>query len=106
MKLLNPETIGSLPPAIIPRLITLFGSTTPGLLAEIHQHANAGNLPSLGKAAHKLKGSCTSLGAEQMGTICTVLQHKGEAGDPSNISALVMQLETIYPATLAAMKKF
>jgi hypothetical protein len=41
-----------------------------------------------------------------MGTICTVLQHKGEAGDPSNISALVMQLETIYPATLAAMKKF
>jgi hypothetical protein len=105
MKLLNPETIGGLPSAIIPRLITLFGSTTPDLLAEIRQHANAGNLPALGKAAHKLKGSCISLGAEQMGAICTALQHKGEAGDSSNVSALIIQLERIYPATLAAMQE-
>lgn len=104
MKLLTPEAIHSLPPAIIPRLITLFGSTTPALLTEIRQYANDGNLPALGKSAHKLKGSCASLGAEHMNYLCMELQHKGETGDPSDIKSLVTQLETIYPATLAAMQ--
>lgn len=104
MKLLAPEIIGKLPPAIIPRLLALFGGTTPGLLADIRLHASNGNLPALAKAAHKLKGSCVSLGAEQMGDICRELQHKGETNDQNGVSGLVAQLEALYPATLAAMQ--
>jgi HPt (histidine-containing phosphotransfer) domain-containing protein len=81
----------------------MFGSTTPGMLADIRQHAHSGNLVELGKAAHKLKGSCVSLGAAQMSDICKTLQHKGESGDASGVNALVAELEAIYPATLQAL---
>ncbi|MBO0614155.1 Hpt domain-containing protein [Thiothrix fructosivorans] len=104
MKLLAPEALQHLPAVILPRLIQMFGSTTPPLLVEIRQHASAGNLPAMAQAAHKLKGSCVSLGAEQMAEICKTLQHKGECGDAAGISALLEELEGIYPATLAALQ--
>ena len=104
MKLLAPEALQHLPAVILPRLIQMFGSTTPPLLVEIHQHASAGNLPAMAQAAHKLKGSCVSLGAEQMGDICKTLQHKGESGDATGIVTLLDELEALYPVTLAALQ--
>ncbi len=105
MKLLAPEALQHLPAVILPRLIQMFGNTTPAMLADIRQHADAGNLVELGKAAHRLKGSCVSLGAVQMGDICKTLQHKGESGDASGIDALVTELEAIYPATLQELQQ-
>jgi HPt (histidine-containing phosphotransfer) domain-containing protein len=105
MKLLAPEALQHLPAVILPRLIQLFGSTTPPLLADIRQHASSSNLPAMGQAAHKLKGSCVSLGAEPMAEICKTLQHKGEQGDATGISALLDELDALYPATLAALQQ-
>jgi HPt (histidine-containing phosphotransfer) domain-containing protein len=105
MQLVATEMLRHLPAVILPRLIALFGSTTPAILADIHQYANSGDLLAMGKAAHKLKGSCVSLGAEPMADICKALQHKGEAGDPTGISTLVDELEGLYPATLAALQQ-
>lgn len=104
MQLLTPETLASLPPAIVPRLITLFRTTTPELLADIRRQADSGNPTAMGRAAHKLKGSCLSLGAEHMAHLCKVLQHKGETGDLADTATLVTELENLYPATLAAMQ--
>lgn len=105
MPLVATEALQQLPAVILPRLIKMFGSTTPAMLADIRQHAHTGNLIELGKAAHKLKGSCVSLGAVPMGDICKTLQHKGESGDASGINTLVAELETLYPATLQALEQ-
>ncbi|EIJ36052.1 Hpt domain-containing protein [Thiothrix nivea] len=105
MKLLAHETLQHLPAVILPRLISMFGDTTPALLAEIRQTADSGDLPSMGKAAHKLKGSCASLGAEHMAEICKQLQHKGESNDPEGVSDMVEGLERLYPMTLEALQE-
>lgn len=105
MQLLATETLQVLPPAILPRLISMFDSTTPGMLADIRQHADNGDLPAMGQAAHKLKGSCSSMGAVHMANLCKELQHKGETGDASNVNDMVTELEAIFPATLEALKQ-
>lgn len=104
MQLLVTEALQQLPASILPRLIDMFGSTTPAMLAEIRQHADSGDLAAMGAAAHRLKGSCVSLGAEHMANICKELQHKGESNDPAGVNDMVEKLETLYPATFNALK--
>lgn len=105
MKLLAPEALQQLPAVILPRLIQMFENTTPPLLTEIRHHANDANWHAMAQAAHKLKGSCMSLGAEAMAEICKVLQYKGEQADSSGISPLVDELDKIYPETLAELQQ-
>ena len=104
MPLLTPETLNSLPAMIRPRLVNLFASTTPPLLDTIRDHAINGDLTAMAQAAHKLKGSCVGLGAQQMAEICKTLQHKGEAGDANETQTLSQELARLYPATLAALQ--
>ena len=104
MQLLTPETLRSLPAVILPKLIGLFSSTTPPLLTEIRQHATQGEWQAMAQAAHKLKGSCVSLGAEPMANICKSLQHKGEANDSSGVDEEIATLTALYPLTLAALQ--
>ena len=104
MQLLNPNALASLPAMIRPRLITVFEKTTPDLLQTIQASATQGDLMVMAQAAHKLKGSCVSLGAEQMGEICKELQHKGEHGDANETQLLSLSLSRLYPPTLAALK--
>ena len=104
MQLLTPETLRSLPAVILPKLISLFSSTTPPLLTEIRQHATQSEWQAMAQAAHKLKGSCVSLGAEPMANICKSLQHKGEANDSSGVDEEIATLTALYPLTLAALQ--
>ena len=104
MQLLTPETLRSLPAVILPKLISLFSSTTPPLLTEIRQHATQGEWQAMAQAAHKLKGSCVSLGAEPMANICKSLQHKGEANDSSGVDEEIATLTALYTLTLAALQ--
>lgn len=104
MRLFAAETLQRLPAAIVPRLIAMFADTTPTLLAEIRQNARSGNLQAMGKAAHKLKGSCVSLGAERMAEICMELQHKGETQNGAGVEQLVADLAALYPQTLDALQ--
>lgn len=105
MSVLANKTLELLPASILPRLIALFASTTPALIAEIQQHAASGNLLAMAQAAHHLKGSCLSLGAENMAELCTELQHKGEAQDKLGIDDFIAELVTSYPVTLAALQQ-
>lgn len=104
MQLLSTDYLKHLPAAILPRLIAMFSTTTPTLLAEIQQTAANGDLQAMAQAAHNLKGSCSSLGAEQMADICKDLQHKGETNDTNDLQEAIAELTKIYPATLTAMQ--
>ena len=56
MQLLTPETLRSLPAVILPKLISLFSSTTPPLLTEIRQHATQGEWQAMAQAAADKSG--------------------------------------------------
>lgn len=104
MQLLCTDSLKQLPAAILPKLIVMFSTSTPDLLTEIQQTAARGDLQAMAQAAHQLKGSCISLGAEKMADICTELQAKGEHNDAVGLNAYISELIRIYPATLAAME--
>ncbi|MFZ1385950.1 MAG: Hpt domain-containing protein [Thiolinea sp.] len=104
MQILATETLKQLPASILPRLIAIFASTTPELLVEIQQTATNNDLHGMAQAAHKLKGSCVSLGAEKMADLCKTLQDKGESNDAVDISAYIEELNKLYPVTLATMQ--
>jgi hypothetical protein len=106
MQLLATETLARLPSSILPRLVTIFASTSPALLDEIQQAASHDDLLKMAKAAHNLKGSCLSLGAEHMAQLCKELQEKGETNQAAGIQEPINELIQLYPATLAALQSF
>lgn len=105
MKLLATEILQALPAAILPQLVNVFDQTTPAMLSDIRQHAANQNFNGLAQAAHKLKGSCASMGASRMSELCKILQEKGENADHSEVDTMVAELENLYPATLAELKQ-
>lgn len=50
--------------AVVRQIVQKFCETTPPVLAEMQQALAATDYETLGKAAHKLKSSCTHLGIE------------------------------------------
>ena len=104
MTLLVSEVLAGLPAAVLPRLVKMFGDTTPGMLRDIRQAANAGDWSGMGSAAHRLKGSCVSLGAQRMAEICQTLQHQGEAGEGQGVPGLLDELEDLYQPTFQALQ--
>ena len=102
--LVNPDALEALPDFLIPQLVQVFASTTPPMLQELQQQLAAQDAHAFGQTAHKLKGSCVSLGANAMADICATLQYKGEQQDLKQALALVMELQQLYPATLEALQ--
>jgi hypothetical protein len=102
--LVNPEALEALPDFLIPQLIQVFASTTPPMLQELQQQLMAHDAHAFGQTAHKLKGSCVSLGANAMAEVCATLQYKGEQQDLSQAPVLLKQLQQLYPATLDALQ--
>jgi CheY-like chemotaxis protein len=79
------------------RLAELFAETTPELLGSLRAAHEAGDADALGRAAHKLKGSCQNVGASFMATLASAL----ERGDAT--AGAVDELEAAYEPTRDAL---
>lgn len=86
-------------PELIVELIDLFLVDGPGLLAAIQGAAGA---DALGRAAHALKGSCLSLGLNELGELCRRIEHATEAGDPCEVE--VSHLDAAYARATEALQ--
>jgi two-component system sensor histidine kinase/response regulator len=84
-------------------LVELFGTQTPGLLAEIRSAIDAGDAQSVREGAHKLRGGCTSLAAIRMGDLCAQLQARAEGGSLENASELVEEIDAAFEDAHAAL---
>lgn len=74
-------------------LIDLFVEHTPPVLTEIHQAAEKADARSLQRAAHKLKGSSSHVGALSMVQICEHIETEAHANNLSGVLPLVENLE-------------
>jgi CheY-like chemotaxis protein len=79
------------------RLADLFAETTPELLGTLRAAREAGDAEALGRAAHKLKGSCQNVGATYMATLASSL----ERGDAA--AGAVDDLESAFGPTRDAL---
>ena len=86
-------------PEIADRLVALFADTTPPLIEQISNAIHGGEDDAVRRLAHKLKGSCQNVGATRMGTLCRRLEQPD-----TRAVALVDELASIYPATLAEIR--
>jgi two-component system sensor histidine kinase/response regulator len=87
-------------PDIVGQLLDLFLQSTPPLLAELRTAIDGGDGEELRRAAHKLKGSCQSIGATFMVTLCRAL----EAGD-GDAGATLAELDGAFATTEAALRR-
>ena len=74
-------------------LIALFTEDTPARCAEIVEATRRGDVRAASAAAHALKSSAGTLGANRMAHLCAQIEDAAEAGDTGALAALVTRLE-------------
>jgi CheY-like chemotaxis protein/HPt (histidine-containing phosphotransfer) domain-containing protein len=79
------------------RLADLFAETTPELLVTLRDAHAGGDAEALGRAAHKLKGSCQNVGASFMATLADAIE-RGDA--PAGV---MDELEAAFEPTRDAL---
>jgi signal transduction histidine kinase/CheY-like chemotaxis protein len=90
-------------PAVVAEVIRLFMDDTPALLGRLTSAGAAGDLETLTKEAHSLRGSCGTVGAVAMSQVCNALERAARAGDIARSTEYVAQLAGLYPPTVAAL---
>ena len=87
-------------------VVDLFLRLVPPLIAEIEAAVRGGDVDQVRKLAHKLKGSCLSLGAGKFARACHVLEHTAEGGivdeqTAALLSPLFMSVRPLLESALA-----
>lgn len=74
-------------------------------LGDIQRCAAEGNVKGLGIAAHGLKGTSLTMGAELLAGIALEVELKGKGNDLTNISEYIKRLQDAYRKTRAALEQ-
>jgi PAS domain S-box-containing protein len=90
-------------PATIAEFLQDFRHSAASIAAELTTAWNAGDLASVGAAAHKLKSSSRAVGALALGELCARLEAAGKAGDGPAITARVPEFVAGLAAVITAI---
>jgi len=107
--LINLETVDSLKslgdPDLFDRLVDLFSETGKRQVDSIHQFMQSNNWSQLHLEAHSLKSSAMSLGADELGNMCLILETKtSDATELEKQSALVPKLQEVFANSITELK--
>ena len=80
-------------PAVIHELLQDFQTSAAKIAAELLAACTAGETAATGAAAHKLKSSAFSVGAQALGELCAEIEQAGKAGQIDALSALLPRFE-------------
>ena len=100
LRALNPED-----PAFLKELIDLFIQDVPGRIAEIEQALANKNSELLTRAAHTIKGSCSSFGATNLREISHTMEMQGKASDFAAAATSLVTLRADFATVAAALKQ-
>jgi CheY-like chemotaxis protein len=85
-------------------LLNVFCRETADLITEIYQAISTGDTAQLGRATHKMKGSCAAFGAEALVRVCVHLEEQIETGGGPGLVAYARQLRTERQRLLDALE--
>jgi CheY-like chemotaxis protein len=80
------------------KVIELFLRLIPGQIEALRRAVEQADALELRAQAHKLKGSCSSIGASRMAALCQALQNQAEAGGVIGTLPAVAAIETRFAA--------
>ena len=83
---------------MIGELVQLFRQTEQSSCAELRAQLAAQDWENVGRSAHKLKGLCRQIGAEDVGSLCQQLEKAGKDNDPEQCQALAPRVEQAVQA--------
>jgi PAS domain S-box-containing protein len=86
-------------------LVNTFENLGQSVAMELRSAAEASNLEGLVSGAHKLKGSCGNLGAEQLLELCRQLEENSRRGDASGAEAQVERITAMHQATCRELRR-
>ncbi|HKQ19539.1 MAG TPA: response regulator [Candidatus Eisenbacteria bacterium] len=86
-------------------LIALFTEDAPARCAEIADAVRRGDTAGAGAAAHSLKSSAGTIGANRMARLCAQMEDAVAAGDLSALEALQKRLESENVSVAAYLKE-
>ncbi len=78
---------------MLSQLVSMFDEDAPGLLAEIRDAADAGDVSRLTRAAHTLKGSCGLLAAHAAQEAARRIEEFAREGDLDHAAAALTSLD-------------
>jgi CheY-like chemotaxis protein len=78
---------------IVDRLMETFLNEAPSYLAALHAAGGRGEPQVFWRTAHALNGTCRSVGAACMGSICQQLERLGDSDDLTHAPDLLARLE-------------
>ncbi|HSP97353.1 MAG TPA: Hpt domain-containing protein [Candidatus Dormibacteraeota bacterium] len=91
---------------LLAELIDLFLEDAPGRMAAIKAAVEASDWPALAERAHSLKGSCASLGAIHMASLCGRLEAMGrDQAQRFDAAGLYGELERQYGLVQEALQR-
>ncbi|MBI2215192.1 MAG: response regulator [Acidobacteria bacterium] len=77
-------------PPILMKLLETFRRDTPTLIESVARAIDSADAKALNGAAHSLKGSCLTLGAQELGEIATLLEELGRNGETGEAAAAAL----------------
>ncbi|MCX7993919.1 MAG: Hpt domain-containing protein [Fimbriimonadales bacterium] len=83
-------------PEFIAEILSDFLAQTPELIAQIEAAARVGHPDALSRAAHTLKGSARSVGADEFAEIAFQLELAGKQGDLANAPDTLQRLKAYW----------
>jgi HPt (histidine-containing phosphotransfer) domain-containing protein len=90
--------------AFLAELIDAYFEDSASLLPAMRQALTAGSAEQLRLAAHSLKSSSASLGADDLAGLCRELEEQGRAGALGDAAARVAQVEAEYERVRRALQ--
>ena len=85
-------------------VITTFLDQTPTLLSTLREAAERADVPAIRRAAHRIKGTSSILGARELSDQCAEIERVGQAGCIVDAGSRVIAVEASYRTIEAALK--
>ena len=96
--------VGDDSPALIGELVDIYLGNAPQLLATMETALAAGDAKELMRAAHTLKSSSASLGAQRLSALSKRIEHATREGNLSGMEAPIAQAKHEFSAAAAALR--
>lgn len=110
MELINNNTLDELrmmdeEGGFLKEIINLFITDSVNTLNDIKNHAESGDISSMNKSAHKLKGSSLSIGAQALGEYCFTLEKTASFENDEQKEQSVAELQNLYDQSVVELQK-
>lgn len=109
MNVLDPETIASLKAlddgdGFFAEMVQTFLSNARPTLEHLRAAQSANRIKDLERAAHKLRGAASTVGAQGLMTLCERLEKAAREGDVPDAAAEVAAVEAAFQQVVVALE--